>query len=290
MTTDSGLRKAGRFADNVIVLLNLVFNVINLYMHELVMQHVASFEPAKSSSRSRGKNQPLPSTPTQASSLSIAVPSTIGILDAFSKFSSQEILTLPTFHFAQVAHASVSLIKLYFVGQADSDVSKHAPIGVAMVEEDLNRLIESLRSTGGSSLTIQTFLKMIVILQTLFRENKDSSIATIKARYRGIPSLKATQMLDLEEPQPTPQQRTAAPKSEESSDGALQILSAVAMGNTHTDGHSTGEGRTDAAAGVQSVDEGEMAAMGQLIGEGDMGFMSDEGFLGIMQRMWARGK
>ena len=273
-------------SNGVTASLSLTYNVINLYMHELVMQHVAWLEPAgKPPPRSRGKNQSQTLPSAQALPLNVGLTASLGVLDAFLKFNVSEIRALPTFLFAQIAHASVSLIKMYYVGRDDLELSKQTPVTADLVEEHLGRLSDSLRLTCDESLAARTFFKMIVTLQTLFREHKYSPLASIKARFSGVPSLKGAQVLDLGEPHPTPQQRTASRGNAETADEALHLLSAVAVGNNHADGYST-ESRVSAEADV-AVD-GETAAMGQLIGEGDMGFLSDEGFIGIMQQMWAR--
>ena len=276
------------FADpklSATVSLSLTYNVINLYMHELVMQHVAWLEPGKPPPRSRGKNQSQTSPSAQASSLNVGLTSSLGILDTFLKFNVSEIRTLPTFFFAQIAHASVSLIKMYFVSRADLEFSKQTPVTADLAEERLHRLSDSLSLACDESLAAHTFLKMIVTLKTLFGEHKDTPLASIKARFSGMPSLKGAQLLDLGEPNPTPQQRTAARGSAETADEALHLLSAVAMGNGDANAYSNEAG---SSAELDASVDGETAAMGQLIGEGDLGFMSDEGFIGIMQQMWAR--
>ena len=275
------------FADGAIVSLTLTFNVINLYMHELVMQHVASLEPGKPPQRARGKNQSQPSASARTGSSDTAMASALGILETFLRFTVQEMRTLPTFFFAQIAHASLSLIKMYFVGQADATISKEAPVSAEMVEDHLTRLSDSLRLASSESLIASTSLKMIVTLHTVFVEHKDSPLASIKARYGGVPSLKGAQLLDLEEPKATPQQRTAARGNAETADEALHLLSAVAMGKSNANEYQT-EGVHSTGSNASGSVDGETAAMGQLIGEGDLGFMSDEGFIGIMQQMWAR--
>ena len=263
-------------------------------MHELMMQHVSSLEPAKQPQRSRSRNQSQGNAPAQGGSMSVAMTSSVGILDTFLKFSIREVRTLPTFYFAQIAHASVSLIKMYYVARADVELSKHAPVTADIIEEHLNHLVDLLRSACSESLAAATSLKMMVIIQTLFGEHKHSTLAIVKARYSGVPSLRGTQILDLEEPQPTPQQRTAPRASAEPADDALHMLSAVAMSKTNADGSKPEDDQLSASnsAKTPSVD-GETAAMGQLIGDEDMGFMSDEGYMGIMgvmQQMWARSK
>lgn len=259
------------------------FNVVNLYMHELAMQHVARSEPSNQSSRPRGKNQSHASPFAQSSSSS-ALNSTLGILDTFSKFNPEVTRSLPVFFFAQLAHAGISLIKIYYVGKADEDFNKHNPVTSDLVEQQLSRLIESLQSTTreGSPLAANSFLKMMMLLKTLFMEHKNSDIDSVKARYGAVPSFKKMQMLDLEEPQPTPQYRSAAQQAGKTADGALQILSEVAMGKSE-------EGLMGGLTEAQSRSEdGGVAAMGKLIGEGNMGSVSDEGIFGIMQTMWVK--
>ena len=261
------------------------------------MQHVSSIEPAKQPQRSRGRyqpHQPQGNAPAQGDSISVAMTSSIGILDTFSKFSIEEVRALPTFYFAQIAHASVSLIKMYYVARADVELSNHAPVTAEIIEEHLGKLVDSLRSACSESLAAATSLKMMVIIQTLFGEHKHSTLATVKARYSGVPSLRGTQILDLGEPQPTPQQRTAPRASAEPADDALHLLSAVAMKETSAGGSRPRGELSDVSSSGETISiDGETATMGQLIGDEDMGFVTDEGYMGIMgvmQHMWARSK
>ena len=258
-------------------------------MHELVMQHVSSLEPGKPLPRSRGKSHSQASSSTQTRSLSIGFTSSVGILDTFLKYNAEEICALPIFYFAQVAHASISLIKMYYVAKADMESVQYTPVTSDTIQEYLGRLSHSLRSADGECLPVHTSLKMIMTIQTLFDEHKDSTLETIKARYSGVPSLRGTQLIELGEPQPTPQQRTMPQGSADTADEALHLLSAVATGKTDVNGYHVEGGQMPGAGGVDGTAvDGETAAMGQLIGEGEMGFMSDDGFIGIMQRMWAR--
>lgn len=257
-------------------------------MHELEMRHHGSSEPAKSSSRARGKKQSQASPSAQASPSSTALTATLGILKTFSNMSVQNIRSLPIFSLAQLGHAFVGLMKMYFVAKADPDFSKHTPVTVAMVEEPMEQLTELLRSASadGKSLAAHAFLKMIISLQNVYKANKDCTIDSIRERYHGIPTLKGAQILDLEEPQPTPKPQTLSRRSGEDSDAALHVLSEVAMGKSTANGLQTEESQPTA---VQSgAEDDEIAAMGRLIGGGDMGFMSDEGFFGIMQMMFSR--
>ena len=149
----------------------------------------------------------------------------------------------------------------------------------AVVEGHLGQLSGSLRAACSESLGAFTCLGMIFTIQALFEEHKTSTLESIKAHYNGAPILQTTQMLDLKEPQPTPQQRTSGRSNAKMADEASRIPGCIGMG-------SSGAGRGKDEGGA-SHDPNERAVIGQLIGEGNMGFMSDTGFIGIMQQMWA---
>ncbi len=245
--------------------ISLAYNVISLYMYELAVQHVSSPEPSKTP-RARGK---IKQSYTQPGFIT-ALTSTIGILETFSKFSVQEIRALPIVHFAQIAHASVSLIKMYFGVKINKDV----PVTTIKTEQRLGSVLDSLRSSAadGKSLAAHTYLKVIGAIQTVFKEHKHTTIESIKARFISIPSMKGTPVLDPEERQPTPRQRTAPHGTGEMLANKLDLLSAAAMEQSNANVSEAGSGQL----GGRTPEDGEMAAMGQLIGEGTM---SDECFL-----------
>lgn len=277
------------FADFVAATLNFVFNVVKLYMHELLMQHESGPEPPKAS-RGRGKNQSQASPSAPAVPLNTGFTSLRAILDTFLGFAVKQIRTLPSFQFAQIAHASIALIKMFFVAKSDSDFSKTAPITQAMVEGYIKNLIELLRSTAadGKSLAAHTFLMIFEMMRTMFDEHKDSDLEAIRKQYGGMPSTRQTQILDLTEPSPIPQRKTAR-GLEENSRGALHLLSEVAMEDSNANGYKPEDAQMGSLADEQRGPHfSEMTAMGQLIGDGEMGSLSDDGFFGIMQTMWAR--
>ena len=123
------------------------------------------------------------------------------------------------------------------------------------------------------------------MIQSIFKEHKHSTLDAIRAHYGSIPSLKETQMLDLGEPEPTPQQRTRAKRKAKMAKDSFPVLDNIATGS---------QADTESMSGNSGmgwmVADGEMTAMGQAIGEDDMAFTSDEGFFGVMQHMWARSK
>ena len=257
-------------------------------MYELAMQHETGPEPGKPS-RGRGRPSSQASLSAQTASPKTAFESTLGILDTFSKFNIQQIRTLPIFQFAQIAHASVSMMKMFFVAKSDPEFSKQVPFTLPMIEQYLDHLIELLRcaSSEGKSLGAHAFLMVFVMMQKMFEEHKEETLETIRIRHGCIPGTKQAQILDLEEPTPTPQRRTAR-RSGESSDEALHLLSEVAMDKSRANGYKPNEAHMVDSTPQHSSPIGEMAAMGKLIGDGDLGSMSDDGFFGIMQTMWAR--
>ena len=269
--------------------ISLAFNVVKLYMHELALQHETGPCPGKPL-RGRGRPSSQASFSGQTASPKTAFESSLGILDTFSKFNVQQIRTLPIFQFAQVAHASVSMLKMFFVAKTDPEFSKQAPVTLPMIEQYLHHLIQSLRlaSSEGKSLGAHTFLMVFVTMEQIFEEHKEDTLETMRIRYGCLPGTKQAQTLDLEEPIVTPQRRTAR-RSGGSSDEALHLLSEVAMGKSGANGYKPKEAQmVDSTSQQSAIEGGEMAAMGKLIGEGDLGTMSDDGFFGIMQTMWAR--
>ena len=250
-------------------------------MHELVILYEIGSELTKTS-RGRGKSQ------VQISSPITAFVTTVGILDTFAKFNIKQIRTLPVFQFAQISHATVSLMKLYFVAKSDPEISKHVPITSEGIEEYTSHLINSfeLAAADGKSLGAHTFLMVFVTIQKLFVEHKDDTLEKVKIRYGCMPGTKQVQVLDLEEPRPIAQRR-AARRSGESSDEALHLLSEVAMGKSGNNGYTSNEAPMGKSTEQQSVSD-DMATIGKLIGEADLSSMSDDGFFGIMQTMWAR--
>jgi hypothetical protein len=268
--------------------LTFVFNVVKLYMHELLMQHETGPEPPKTS-RGRGKNQSQASPSTQTAPPNTGFTAILGILDTFLSFTVKEIRTLPSFQFAQIAHASLALMKMFFVAKSDSEFSKTAPVTQAMVEGYIQRGSDLLRSTAadGNSLAAHTFMMVLDVMRKMFEEHKDSDLQAIRTQYGGIPSTKQTQILDLEEPSTTPHRKTVH-GLEENSRGALHLLSEVAMEDSNANGYKAEEAQIGNLADQRPSGEGsEMAAMGQLIG-GQMGTLSDDDFFGIMQALWAR--
>ncbi|KAK4694414.1 hypothetical protein P7C71_g3160, partial [Lecanoromycetidae sp. Uapishka_2] len=276
-------------AKNVVLHPSFVSNVIKLYMHELLMQQETGPEPPKAS-RGRSKNHSQVSPYGPADPFNIGFTSIQGILDTFLGFTIHQIRTLPSFQFAQIAHASVSLMKMFFVAKSDAEFRKTAPVSQEIVEIYNQRICEQLRTTAadGKSLAAHTFLMVFDMMSTMFEKHKDSDLQAIRAKYGGVPSTKGTQILDLEEPSPIPQRKTTL-GLQQNAKGGLQLLSEVAMEDSNANGYKDEEGQPgNSGQQYPSVEGGELTGMGQFMGDGEMGSLSDDGFFGIMQKMWAR--
>lgn len=250
------------------------------------MQHSTSIDPATAVS-TQGRPQTRISPSETAGQNSQPLISIYGILDTFLDLGIQDIRTLPVFQFAQIAHASVSLQKMYNYAKYDPSYSKQLPVSARMVEQYLSRLIEALRAGAeqGKSLPAHSFLMVITAVRALFNQYKDMDLDEIRAVYHGMfPGTSQIQILDLQEPTPTPQNPPRRSKS--STDGALHLLSEAAMGKSKGSSYKADEAQT---SGPQAVPEGgNMRAMGKLLvpsGGGKLGVIGDDGFFDIIHEM-----
>ena len=253
------------------------------------MQHETGPDPSKTT-RGRGKAQSQASPSGQTSAQNPGLTAILGILDTFLGFNEHDIRTLPSFQFAQVSHASVSMMKMFFVAKSDSEFSKTTPVTQTMVEGYIQRISDLLllAAKEGKSTAARTFLMIYEMLRVMFNEHKDSDLQTIRARYGGVPSTRQAQLLDLEEPAPIPQRKTTR-GLEENTRGALHVLSEVAMEDSHAKSLRPEESHYGSVADqLPSVNSSELAAVGQLIGDQLGTVDTDDAFFGIMQTMWAR--
>ena len=270
-----------------IVTLSLALNAAKLYMHELITLHEIYSDSPKTL-RARGKNQSQAPLSAQIVSPDTTFVATLGILDTFARLDIQQIRTLPVFQFAQIAHATISLVKTYFVAKSDPRVNKYAPITSERIEQYTNHLVESLGSASadGKLLGPHTFLMVFVTIQKLFVEHKGDTLEGIRTRYGCIPDTTQHHTVDSDEPTSMAQRRGPR-RNGESSDEALHLLSEVAMGKSGSNGYTLKEAQSGTSTEQRSALD-DMAAMGKLIGEGDIASMSDDALFGIIQRLWAR--
>ena len=251
-------------------------------MHELAMQYYVGVEPAKVPV-ARGKQRVDSSTSTIPDSSSTPLSSTRGMLDNLLDLSVQELRSLPVFQFAQIAHGTLTLTKMFNFAKADSAYRKQMPLSAETVEQYVGRLIDLLRAgaEGGKSLPAHSFLMVLHASLALFQEIKHMSLREIKEHCGGkFPATNFIQILDLHEPTPTPRQWNYMGdkhplEKDVFPEGALHLLSEVAaMGKSNTNGYT--------------IDGGGMRPQ-QVAAEAEALAASDESFANAMRRMSANG-
>lgn len=239
--------------------LSLALNVVNLYMHELAMQYYVEVEPAVVPGEQGSKSSKSMMTDPSNTPLS----STLRMLDDLLRLSVQGLRSLPVFQFAQIAHGTLTVTKVFIFGKVDAKYGKQMPVSAEIIEQYVGGLIDLLRAgaEGGKSLPAHSFLMVLHASLSLFQEIKHMSIGEIKQHVGGkFPATNFIQILDLHEPTPTPRQWNHAgdkfPLSKDSKDsfpeafseafseGALQLLSEVAaMGKSNANGYGVEDGR-----------------------------------------------
>ena len=241
-------------------------------MHELAMQYYVGMEPAPVvGARIKQPIEPPASTTAEASDTPLS--STLGMLENLLEFSVQDLRSLPVFQFAQIGHGTLTLTKIFNFAKADPQYRKQMPLSADTVEEYLGRLIDSLRAgaEGGKSLPAHSFLMVLAASLALFQEIKNMSLREIKEHCGGkYPATNFIQILDLHEPTPTPRQWNylgdkAPLEKDVFPEGALHLLSEVAMGKSNANGYTRGE---EGKAGIQQV-----AAEAQAMGANEDGFV-----------------
>ena len=219
----------------------MAVNVVELYMHELAMQYYVGVEPAPVP----GQKLIDSTTSTMADPSNTPLSSTLGMVENLLNLSVQELRSLPVFQFAQIAHGTLNLTKIFYFAKADAEYRKQMPLSAETVEQYLGRLIDLLRAgaEGGKSLPAHSFLMVLHASLALFQEIKHMSLRETKEHCGGkFPATNFIQILDLHEPTPTPRQwnyqgdkhpleKNVFPE------GALHLLSEVAaMGKTNANG------------------------------------------------------
>lgn len=231
--------------------LSFALNVVNLYMHELAMQYYVGVEPAIVPG-ARGKQRIESSPSTMADPSNTPLSSTLGMLDNFLGLSVQGLRSLPVFQFAQIAHGTLTLTKIFNFGKADPEYRKQMSLSAETVEQYVGRLIDLLRTgaEGGKSLPAHSFLMVLHASLDLFQEIKHMTLGEIKEHCGGkFPATNFIQILDLHEPTPTPRQWNYLGdkyplEKDVFPEGALHLLSEVAaMGKSNVNGYGVKEGQ-----------------------------------------------
>lgn len=263
--------------------LSLALNVVNLYMHELAMQYYVGVKPAAAPG-ARGEQETKSSTFTRAPNTPLS--STLGMLDNLLDLSVQGLRSLPIFQFAQIAHGTLTLTKMFNFAKADAEYREQMPLSAETVEQYVGRLIDLLRAgaEGGKSLPAHSFLMVLHASLDLFQEIKHMSLGEIKEHCGGkFPATNFIQILDLHEPTPTPRQWNYSGdkfplEKDVFPEGALHLLSEVAaMGKSNANGYRVQEGQH---LGPQQIAaEAEAMAMAA----------REDGFASAVRKMPANG-
>ena len=263
--------------------LSLALNVVNLYMHELAMQYYVGIEPAIVPG-ARDKQSIESSTSIMVDPSNTPLSSTLRMLDNLLNLSVQELRSLPVFQFAQIAHGTLTLTKMFNFGKADAEYRKQMPLSAETVEQYVGRLIELLRAgaEGGKSLPAHSFLVVLHASLVLFQEIKNMSLRQIKEHCGGtFPATNFIQILDLHEPTPTPRQWNYLGdkhplEQDVFPEGALHLLSEVAaLGKCNAKGYRVEEGRlrpqqvaTEAEELMAANEDGFASAVGKTSANG----------------------
>lgn len=140
-------------ADSKLGTLAFGFHVINLYMHDFAMPLDYGLENARTvNQKGHHKNnntRPEVLTTPHVGGLTTCLISIHGIFDTFLEFNKEDIRTLPIFHFARLARASIVLIRMHFAATAqDSELGKVMPSDHMKVEHYLSGLIDLLQAAA----------------------------------------------------------------------------------------------------------------------------------------------
>ncbi len=253
--------------------LSLALNVVNLYMHELAMQYYVGVKPP-SIAGAQDKHAIEPPTSTIVDPSNTPLSSTLEMLENLLNLSVQGLRSLPVFQFAQIAHGTLTLTKIFSFAKADPEYREQMRLSAETVELYLGRLIDLLRAgaEGGKSLPAHSFLMVLHAALALFQEIKNMTLREIKEHVGGkFPATNFIQILDLHEPTPTPRQWNYLGdkhplEKDVFPEGALHLLSEVAaMGKSNANGYGGEEGQL----GSQQV-----AAKAQAMGASEDGFAS----------------
>ena len=343
-----------------IATLPLGFHVVNLYMHEFAMPLDHGLENIKASQpngSSKNSTQREPFPPAHVGALTTCLTSIHGMFDTFLGFDALNVRTLPVFHFARLARASVLLIRMHFASAtSDSALGNVISSDDMKVEHYLSGLIGLLHTAASDDkcYPAHQLRILLVLLQASFKRSREGKtgladeISVTPMKYDAQPvdmenygSRQEYRKMQLEgdnsvhrsppkdqkiSPQPPPALVPApapapTPTPTPMGDGALHMLSDVAMGNSAPNGQvhhpngvesgwyggygTNGTHHVGAAPaytmenyyprsmtgvdtayhiGLQGMHAGFEQAIGMTLEEGDPGsIMDDDGFYHIMQ-------
>ena len=249
-------------------------------------------------------------TSEHKNALNICHISISGILASFLAFTPQDIRTVPNWIFAQVAYASILLIKLYLAASSPEwELGEKISSDEMNVGKDIASVIDLLRAgaENGKSRPAHNFSLVMAMLQVWYEKQVNDRADDSSAAAKDAPE----QKLQNGEAQSTP----AQPEHHQHSHGPpamgqtpLHLLSEVAMGNSGSSGHpigNGGEGAYDSSTtsanatnvpaadshpqsmvgdGLRRMHPGFEQALGMTLAVGDLNSLEDDGFFDLMQK------
>ena len=296
----------------------LEFNHVNLSLHEIAI----NFDDGRVTSKglhtqkgphSSGKKSLEDVTSENTNALRICHISIDGILGSFSAFAPEDIRSIPNWIFAQVAYASILLIKLYFAASApESDMKKDIPCDDMNVGQRITTIIDLLRASAedGKSRPAHNFSLVMAMLHVWYEKQINDRAISSGAPVADAPEQKR-QNDDLLGPPTEPKQEENHQHSRGPStmdQTPLHLLSEVAMGNSGSSGHQIPNGgdsthdlslalaspgnapqvdshsRSMVGNGLRRMHPGFMQALGMTLATGDLNNMEDDGFFDLMQK------
>lgn len=187
-----------------------------------------------------------------------------GIFDTFLEFNAEDIRTLPIFHFARLARASVLLIRMHFAATApDSELGKVMPSDDMKVEHYLSGLIDLLQAAALDEKCHPAHRAYMIlkIMKLQFERSKEGKTGlvdkiTVGSKAEAQPvdtenfgSRQEYRKMQLDNDDypvrssppkvPVLQQNPSGPLV---GDRALHMLSDVAMSNSSANGHQVSHG------------------------------------------------
>ncbi|KAK5990923.1 Transcription factor pbcR-like protein [Cladobotryum mycophilum] len=216
--------------------LQLSFNVVNLYMHEMALHSDTAEQWRPPFNTEALKDSLVGSEPLSAAhinALSACLTAIDGVFDTFLSMDVLSIRCLPVFNFMRVAYGVVILIKMYFSASSPgSEMGKVINKNNMRVEYYLEALLEKFRATAADN-KCRPAAKFLVVLAMMrswfFKQGKGEGKESTPARHSATPDEgSASNQIRTQTQQPQPQQQSQPHQLQPNT--PLQLLSEVATG------------------------------------------------------------
>ena len=223
--------------------LNMGFNLINLYMHELVLHSDTPSDqfrpPFNTEIIKDGMVSSEPLSADHINALSACLTAIDGIFATFLSMEVPSIRCLPVFNFVRIAYAVVVLMKMYFsASSAQSELGKVISKENMRVEYYLDALLEKFRLTAAEDKCrpAAKFLIVLAMLRSWFLKQGKNGNGSAGA---GVGVGGAPPGETPLKPSATPPDGSTIPQPHHGMNTPLQVLSEVAMGREPSGGRKS---------------------------------------------------